>query len=534
MRLRSMFTALVTGLLLVGSVWAGVGLAPVDKVATPAVTGGTTAGGIGSLDVGTAETLGTDEVFVGASKISLEPTPDAASGEIWVRDRDACLPAGLREETLNDPLAGQAHVADWRNPWIENSNCIYMGGYGIGPTNPVLTWDTQYGLWVRTTVFTDAAGDTLSMTLLDAEGYFGDYNKMCGTGEPRCGAFNIAEDMAAELSAASGLPIKPDGFIVASTHSHTSLDLIGGWGGVPGWYMDQVATSIKDSIRQAFANRKAARLEAGDTLARQFNGERRSKYHSAEDPSINWIRAIGRDDRVIATVGTFATHPVSFNEELGIGHGDFPPVFAAQAEANQGGGMATIFQAGLGNMTGGPKWEPKGKGIADAIPAVGTGTPVPNPDVRVKREYWDQPVTNLPLGSLGAGGFFDKPFQAGPVTVEAGKSSEAPCRSASAMSAKVSVTAAKIGSVIVTAAPGETFANFSNTIEERSPITSLAVGQANDAVGYMPQSFETDHPARQGLGFVATPYFEYEDAYSIDACFGDKALETTLKLLGEI
>jgi hypothetical protein len=27
---------------------------------------------------------------------------------------------------------------------------------------------------------------------------------------------------------------------------------------------------------------------------------------------------------------------------------------------------------------------------------------------------------------------------------------------------------------------------------------------------------------------------EYEDAYSIDACFGDKALETTLKLLNTL
>jgi hypothetical protein len=28
--------------------------------------------------------------------------------------------------------------------------------------------------------------------------------------------------------------------------------------------------------------------------------------------------------------------------------------------------------------------------------------------------------------------------------------------------------------------------------------------------------------------------FEYEDAYSIDRCFGDKALETTIRLLGEL
>lgn len=524
MRLRTVLTGFITGLLLVGSVWAGVGLAPVDRLADPAAdaVSRTTEGKFASLAVGSGETLGADEIFVGASKISLEPTPDANLGEVWERDKEDCLPA-----TSGDLMAGQAHVADWRNPWIENSNCIYMGGYGIGPTNPILTWDQQYGLWVRTAVFTDAAGDTLVLTLIDAEGYFGQYNKMCGTGEPRCGAFQIAEDLGAELG------ISPDGFIVASTHAHTALDLIGGWGGVPGWYMDQVAGAIKDSIRQAFANKVPARLEAGEHLAREFNGERRSVYRSAEDPTINWIRAIGRDNSVLTTVGTFATHPVNYDEELGIGHADFPVAFARQAEANQGGGVAMVFQAGLGNMTGGGSWEPKGKGIANRIPAVGSGTPVPAPNVRVKREFWDQPVTNVPLGSLGAGGFFDRPF-GGPATVTAGKSAQNPCRSAGATSARVAVVAAKIGNVVVTSAPGEVFANYSNTIEERSPITALAIGQANDALGYMPQSFESDHAARQGLGFVGKPYFEYEDAYSIDACFGDMALETTLRLLGSL
>ncbi|HVL89061.1 MAG TPA: hypothetical protein VM841_02380, partial [Actinomycetota bacterium] len=398
MRLRTVFTGLMTGLLLVGSVWAGVGLSPVDRLVDPAADAVPQQVGarFASLQVGTGATLGADEIFVGASKISLEPTPDASQGEVWVRDKKACLPA-----TSGDPMAGQAHVADWRSPWIENSNCIYMGGYGIGPTNPILTWDDHYGLWVRTAVFADAAGDTLVLTLLDAEGYFGEYNNMCGTAEPRCGAFDIADDLGAELG------ISPDGFIIASTHAHTALDLIGGWGGVPGWYMDQVAGAIKDSIRQAFANKAPARLEAGEQLAREFNGERRSKYRSAEDPTINWIRAIGRDNNVITTVSTFATHPVNYDEELGIGHADFPVAFAHQAEANQGGGVAMVFQAGLGNMTGGGSWEPKGKGLANRLPAVGLGTPVPTPDVRVKREFWNQPVTNVPLGSLGAGGFFD-------------------------------------------------------------------------------------------------------------------------------
>jgi hypothetical protein len=521
---------LVIGATLAGTAFAGITLRPLGEPGDQAaqLTGQLPTQNLSS-GLSASDPLADGEALVGAAKISLKPRP-AEFGGVWETNKAKCLP-GVPNSF--DPMSNLTHVADWRSPWIENSNCIYMGGYGIGPSNPITSWDEQYGLWVRSTVVTDAQGDTLVLTLLDAEGYFGNYNKMCGPAHPRCGAFPIAEDLGAELG------ISPNGFIIASTHSHTALDLIGGWGGVPGWYMDQITVSIKDSIRQAWEAREPARIEAGESLARQFNGERRTNYHSAQDPTVNWFRALDRDGNAITTVATYATHPVNYDEELGIGHADWPVSAAVQAEANNtdvdsDGGVASFFQAGLGQMTGGGSWEPKGKGIANTIPARGQGTFIANPDVRVAREFWNQPVTNGPLGGLGGGGFFDKPF-GGPATVEVAKrNSNKPCRSASPVSATVAVVAAKIGDMVVTSAPGETFANYSNTIEERSPITALAIGQANDALGYMPQSFESDHTARQGLGFAGADFFEYEDAYSIDACFGDMALETTLRLLSTL
>jgi hypothetical protein len=530
MRLRSLFTAMLTGVLLVGSVWAGAALSPITRTGSePGSTVRETAGQLtgqgaraGTAGLGDCSTLGANEACVGAAKVSLEPQPPTP-GE-WEHDRATCLPLSLDGF---DPEGSVAHAPDVRMPWIENNNCIYMGGYGLGPSNPVLTWDQQYGLWVRSTVYTDAQGDDIVLTIIDAEGYFGDYNKLCGDAEPRCGSHEIAEDLGAELG------LDPNGFIIASTHSHTSLDLIGGWGGVPPWYMDQVARSIKDSIRQAFANRVPARLEAGDELARRYNSDRRDLYWAAEDPSINWLRALDRNGAVISTVGVFASHPVNYDESLGLGHGDYPPAFAAETEANQGGGLGMIMQAGLGNMTGGGNWETKGKGLADLLPAPGTGTPVTAPDIKVKRQFWDQPVTNGPLGSLGAGGFFDRPF-GGPAAVDAGKASVNRCHSASPLSVHVNVVAAKIGGVFVTSAPGEVFANFTNTIEERAPITSLAIAQANDALGYMPQSIEANLVGQQGTGFIVADHVGYEDAYMIDRCFGDMALQTTLDLLNQI
>jgi hypothetical protein len=530
--IRFLSSALIIGALSVAAAWAGAGLVPIsaeDPVlpSSPVGAGHVPVGSDSdvvdddgtALALGEGAELGADELLVGAAKVSIEPAPDASKGEVWVKDKTTCTPM-----TNGNPQSFGTHVADWRSPWIENSNCIYLGGFGVGPTQPVLDWDQEYGLWSRSVAF-KRDGKALVLTILDGEGYFADYNKMCPA-EKECGSRALAEQLGQELNVA------PESFVFASTHAHSSMDFIGGWGGVPEWYMRQVAEAMRESVRRAFASLEPATLEAGDTLARDRNSERRDTYYSAEDPTLNWLRAIDREGSVVATVGAFAAHPVSFGASATKAHADWPGVFDKTVE-NRYGGTALMFEAGLGNMQtrGGAGM---GASLANVLPPVGAGTQVENPKISVKQGFWDQPVTNVPLGSLGVGGFFDRPFNQLPAEVQLGKSSANPCRSASPVSVNVSVTAAMIGDAIITAAPGEIFANFSNTIEERSPITALAIGQANDALGYMPQSFETDYVAREGPGFAGADVFEYEDAYSIDHCFGDVALETQLSLLDQI
>jgi len=105
-------------------------------------------------------------------------------------------------------------------------------------------------------------------------------------------AFDLAADLGAELR------IAPSGFLFSATHSHDSPDFIGGWGGVPQWYMDQVTDAMRQSVREAYANRRPARLEMGEKLTRNLNHERRNVYWSAEDPTVNWFRAIDRSGAV--------------------------------------------------------------------------------------------------------------------------------------------------------------------------------------------------------------------------------------------
>ena len=445
-----------------------------------------------------AQGLDPGEVYVGASKVNIAPQPNALLGKIWEHDETKCeIGPGL------DPL----WAANTRLPWPENPNCIYRGGFEIGPENSLTSFDPQYGLWSRSVVISDGT-DTAVLTLIDGVYYFGRYKNMC----TRCGAFELAEDLGAELQ------IAPSGFIFSATHSHDSPDFIGGWGGVPQWYMDQVADAMRQSVREAYRNRKPARIEMGEKLTRNQNHERRNVYWSAEDPTVNWFRAIDRSGAVIATVAAYPAHPTN-GPHAAEANADWHGRFAKTAETRFGG-VAMAFPGGLGNMS------------TDGGRDMGI-TPVANPDVRSRQVFWNHPITNSGLSSLGTPGLFDRPFDPAPANVSAGKGANNRCQSASGTSVRTAVSAIRVGTLTLTAGPGELFSNITNTIEEnevKNGRLALPISIANDGLGYIMQAFEYDPVGGQVVGFLSEDV-GYEDAYSIDRCFGDKVLEETLNLL---
>jgi hypothetical protein len=527
--------------------------------------------------------LGEGQILAGSAKISLRPRPEDYAAQFpgarWEQNRAECATL----EPSQDAVEGTAtHVADFRVRWAENPNCLYMGGYGIGPMNPITSWDDDYGLWVRSVAMSDGV-DTMVLTLIDAIYWEAHYNNLC-PGDP-CGFL----DLAKQLSAETGLP--ESSFVFASTHSHTSMDFIGGWGAVPDWYMQQATDSLKQAVRLSVADLQPAILEAGESIARGFSGERRDFYRSAEDNAMSWLRLIDADDqpkpetcttpapapsastgnngsgggngfgnqgkatpapaptpvcepaapgRAIATIGAYAAHPVTEDEGGGQADADFPAVFAKTVE-DKFGGTGMFLQTGLGNISPRGDKLTMGTGLANVIPAIGGGQVISNTDLRIARRAWDQPVTNSALGALGVTGFFDRTMNQAPASIDVGKGGEENkrCHSASPISVNTSVTAAKIGPLWITGGPGELFSNITNSIEERNPNgITMALGLVNDGLGYLVQSFETDHAGRQALGFAgkAGPVglAEYEDAYSIDHCFGDAALEYTIQLLGSL
>jgi hypothetical protein len=298
---------------------------------------------------------------------------------------------------------------------------------------------------------------------------------------------------------------------------------------------------------------RPAVLEYGEATARPFNQERRDTYRSAEEQQLAWLRAYvpgagskkkAQPPATIATIGAYAAHPTTFGTNGGEAHPDWPGLFEASLE-QRFGGIGLHFMTGLGNMSasglehaGDPARTTGADDLAGLIETVGAGDPIEQPDIRTARTTWLQPVTNAPLTALGTPGFFDRQFSGQPATVQTGEDPEKfQCSSASPVSAEVAASAARIGDELaLTAAPGEIFSNFSNTLKEQSRVrVSMPLGQANDALGYMPQSFEMSPVGQQGLGFVGEfqgyLFVNYEDAYAIDRCFGDMALETSIDLL---
>jgi hypothetical protein len=514
--LRKLVVSLTTGTSLVAMVWSGLGFSPMrgpiaDHRLPLDLVEGSVAKDAQGAAFSAASSMG---LSVGATSVSIVPNPDENAGEVWQRQ-------GCATGFVNENTAAQRKTA--------TPNCLYMGGRGLGPAEPITSVDPANPLAVRAVAIGDGA-DKVVLVQVDGVYWFGRYASFCD----RCGAYDIIEDLSQELA------IDPSGILIAANHSHNAPDFIGGWGAVPRWYMEQVGEAIRTAIRDSVAAMQPAQLEFGEHVARDLNIERRKFYWSAEDATFTWFRALSvpaesnDDPEVLATVGAFSAHPVTTGYDGGRAHADWPGAFD-QLMRRDTGALGIAFVAGLGNMLTRQGTMDTAQGLADLIPPVGQGRFLNSVDVRSATAFWDQPLTNAGLIGLRGAQFFDRAVDGTPGEVTAGKSSTKPCRSASPQTVRTSVSAVKIGDgIVITGGPGELFSNLTNTVKERAVgVVTLPLANVNDGLGYIMQSFETDHAGRQVLGFTPGP-FEYEDAFGLDACFGDMVLQTTLGLIREL
>jgi hypothetical protein len=635
---KKLLGSLLVGMLSIGVAWAGTGLVPVNDFKGSESSNSQDGNWLASESssegdsqaaaaAGASEPLQANQVYAGAAKVSINPNPDAYGGT-WEKDRQHCetnaVPIAYRHPEETEP----GMVTDFRVRWNENTNCIYTGGFDIGPANAATDYDREFGLWARATAISDGE-DTVVLLILDGTYYFAKYGSMCnddpafksaydgdGPGANNytqdCGFRDLQNSMAAKYGYTGANNrgehgIEPASFFLASSHAHAAPDFIGAWGGVPRWYMQQTEDAIRSAVYAAIDSMKPAFVEGGEILYRDGNNNRRGHYWGAEEAGESWMRFVSEtpsepvcttpaptpkatatptptpspsqpkktprppkvtpsptptassspspdptptpvcttpppQKNAIATVGTYAAHPTDHSN--GRLYADLAAVFATRAE-QRFGGVGLYFQTGFGDQSSAIDRRDLGKQLVDLIPAVGEGTQVTTGaplDVRTTQRFFDHPVTNGALGPGGASGVFDRPMEPKPsavsigresLTLDASRSPHKRCNSASPITVNSSVSIARVGpangGLLITGGPGELFSNLTNTIKERSVAgTTLPLSLVNEGLGYIMQSFETDHVARQAVGFYNSELSEYEDAYSIDACFGDHVLEQTL------
>ncbi|HLG01436.1 MAG TPA: hypothetical protein VI916_13295 [Acidimicrobiia bacterium] len=498
---------------------------------------------------------------VGAARASLYPTPALFGGSTW--QTEGCT--SIDDAHLDTADHVVQSIEDLRGWPAASPDCIYLGGFGIGPAR-VAKRVGHGGVWVRAVAISNGQ-DTFVYAVADTVGWFARYDAtICAD----CGVLDVRESVAADLE----LPV--GNVILGSTHTHAGADTYGGWGGIPDWYRNQIRDAAIAATKRAVESLRAATVTIGATQLPNRNNERRDTYYSNADPGATWIRATDTIGAPIATWATYAAHPTIV--DTAVLHADWPGAAARRFEA-AGGGVGMVFEGGLGNVsvsgTSGVvdcgalgitgkecDAEDTGAAIGDAILGdIEDGglddSELEDNEMTPAVQTITHPVaTNPGLTTLAAAGFFDREFTPGtkgaglpgvyhwsrrgevssagePGTLPDDPEDDRGFANGCDTAGPTIITTAgahKIGSLLVAFAPGEIFSNLAEVIKERADNNSVAMvlGQTNDALGYIIQSFEFDTAANAATHYGGGTN-EYEEVFSVDRCFGDHVLETILE-----
>lgn len=508
--------------------------------------------------------------LVGASRVNLYPSPTLFGGTEWMTG--GCTktdvlddPEGINingDHLLppfdpNDPEATLDEVRSWP---ASSPDCIYLGGFGIGPVRPA-THVGQGGVWVRTLAVSNGER-THIYQIADLVGWFARYDQtICAD----CGIRDVRQAVAADLGVGLG------DVVVASTHSHATADTYGGWGGIPDWYRNQIRDSAIAGAKQAVANLEPAELDVGEVHIRNRNNERRDTYYSTADTGATWLQAktpcektksdgCKGEQEVIATLTTYAGHPTIVGAPFL--HADWPGATARRFETLYGG-VGLLFEGGLGNVSvsglGGATEEEEaentGIAIADRVAAdiAANGRALTSNTLAAATKDITHPVsTNPGLITLANAGLFDRETIPGTPGAgfpgfyhwskrgelsSSGEENDPESRgeflSGCTTSGSTVITTAgahRIGELLIAFGPGEIFSNIAEVVKERADnsVITMVLGQSNDALGYIIQSFEYDY-AGNAVTEYGTTTGEYEEVFAIDHCFGDHVLETMLE-----
>ncbi len=258
---------------------------------------------------------------------------------------------------------------------------FYMGAYGApftrGPAQGV-----HDPIFVRSLAI-EANGEGIILAILDLPGM----------------GNQITRALRQEVAAATGL--SEDQVLVGATHTHSGPDLMGLWGGVPDSYRDALIEMTTASMTAAWESRVKGTLEVG-TAEVDRNKNRRG--HPDKDEEITVLDAYDEDLNRIATMVTYAAHPVILGEGNKLISRDFCG-YAVDALEAEVGAPVLFFNGVLGDAT--PKSpdgqyeddfekaEAYGDALAESALLALEQTEDVEPEVVFLSDSWEQKVDNL-------------------------------------------------------------------------------------------------------------------------------------------
>ena len=568
-RARGIYVTVIAASLVAGATWASVGAGVVGgrhaartsaSRAARAAAASVQASTIDPMQppdlTGLTTRLPGGEFLVGSGRASLAPDPAKIQWDT------AAAPCVKEDQSIIDPgasdLAGAAQAGHLPPGWPKSPNCIYLGGYGLGPARPATGVDPFAGVYVRSLAISNG-DDVVLWQSFDMVGFFSRYRiDLCPQG---CGMYDIREAIAN----ATYLKVPMANIALNATHTHGGADGYGAWGGIPDWYRVQIRDQALKSAYAALRDLTPATLAVGAIDARAFNNERRDSYYSAADYGAVWLQARSEagPPRVLATLVNFAAHPTVLGDENTLMHPDWTGTAAKElGDAFGGSGMVvegalgnvspSMPRAALGDLTGDHKTDGYDNVVQmarDFTAFIGAdvargGHVLTSNRIVAKTVAIAHPASNWAEAGGALLNLLDREFSApskganGPSTYTWKKRADAPprgtCGTAGPVSVKTDISGYRIGDLTVITAPGELFGTMAEVVKSKTKAGYVMVfGQTQDSLGYIIQSFEVDPTG--GVTSNTDPALgEYEEEFMVDRCFGDHVLQTELDLLRQL
>lgn len=229
------------------------------------------------------------------------------------------------EPPLDHFLLGM-HVQDVSPSQAFLAENVYMGAYGApytrGPAQGV-----HDPIFARSFAI-EGHGGGLVMSIVDLPGMGNE----------------VTREVRKQVASMTGLSEVQ--ILVGTTHSHSTPDFMGLWGGVPGDYRTWLIGQVSASMSAAWAAREPGTLKVGTDKAPA--GNRRGWDFTDDDMTV--LDAFDLEDQRIGTVVVFAAHPVVLGEDNKLISCDYTGYFVKDLEATLGAPVA-LFNGVLGDAS---------------------------------------------------------------------------------------------------------------------------------------------------------------------------------------